>query len=160
MLVTANHGDFDHVEHVVRAADGGWRPEYLYDDSTVLLFGLESDGRLAALRDVRVMEGHGRDPNSSPQAGGHGQAGAHAHCAVIAPSVTGSWSATRAPTASWSTGWVTTPSNSSTPTNCRRRPGPGTSPSHPAATAPTSPASSPPRSPPTPSTRPRARCGR
>ncbi|MGW4433542.1 lactonase family protein [Streptomyces tendae] len=89
VLVTANHGDFDHVEHVVRADDGTWHTEYLYDDSTVLLYGLSADGRLAALRDVRVMEGHGKDPNFSPQAGGHGQSGAHAHCAVIDP--TGRW---------------------------------------------------------------------
>ncbi|MFF3505033.1 lactonase family protein [Streptomyces sp. NPDC003247] len=86
VLVTANHGDFEHVEHVVRADDGSWRTEYLYDDSTVLLFGLADDGRLAALRDVHVMEGHGKDPNFSPQAGGHAQSGAHAHCAVIDPS--------------------------------------------------------------------------
>ncbi|MFD7135458.1 lactonase family protein [Streptomyces sp. NPDC059894] len=86
VLVTANHGDFDHVEHVVRAEDGTWHTEYLYDDSTVLLYDLASDGHLAVLRDVRVMEGHGKDPNFSAQAGGHGQAGAHAHCAVIDPS--------------------------------------------------------------------------
>ncbi|MBQ0855526.1 lactonase family protein [Streptomyces sp. BH-SS-21] len=86
VLVTANHGDFDHVEHVVQAGDGTWHTQYLYDDSTVLLYALGTDGRLAALRDVQVMEGHGTDPNLSPQAGGHGQASAHAHCAVIDPS--------------------------------------------------------------------------
>ncbi|MDQ6948987.1 MAG: lactonase family protein, partial [Actinomycetota bacterium] len=86
VLVTANHGDFDHVEHVVRTSDGGWTVEYLYDDSTVLLYGIEPDGRLGELRDVRVLSGHGRDPNNSKQAGGHGQASAHAHCAVIDPS--------------------------------------------------------------------------
>jgi 6-phosphogluconolactonase len=86
VLVTANHGDFDHVEHVARTADGRWTTEYLYDDSTVVLYGLEPDGRLAAIRDVHVLRGHGSDPNGSPQAGGHGQASAHAHCAVLDPS--------------------------------------------------------------------------
>jgi 6-phosphogluconolactonase len=33
-----------------------------------------------------VLPGHGKDPNSSPQAGGHAQSSAHAHCAVIDPS--------------------------------------------------------------------------
>jgi len=86
VLVTANHGDFEHVEHVVRTADGGWGTEYCYDDSTVVLYGLEPDGRLGAIRDVHVCTGHGLDPNGSPQAGGHGQASAHAHCAVLDPS--------------------------------------------------------------------------
>ncbi|OIJ68308.1 lactonase family protein [Streptomyces mangrovisoli] len=86
VLLTANHGDFDHVEHVVRTADGGWDVEYLYDDSTVLLYGLRPDGALAGLRDVHVRTGHGPDPNTSPQAGGHAQSGAHAHSAVVDPS--------------------------------------------------------------------------
>ncbi|MDQ4490824.1 lactonase family protein [Sinomonas sp. ASV486] len=86
LLVTANHGDFDHVERVVRTDDGGWTVEYVYDDSTVLLYALQPDGALAKLLDVKVMDGHGQDPNSSPQAGGHGQSGAHAHSAVIDPS--------------------------------------------------------------------------
>ncbi|MGW2291537.1 lactonase family protein [Streptomyces phaeochromogenes] len=88
VLVTANHGDFGHVEHLVRKDDGTWTVKYLYDDSTVLLYGLDRNGRIGELRDVQVMSGHGRDPNSSPQAGGHGQASAHAHCAVIDPSGT------------------------------------------------------------------------
>jgi 6-phosphogluconolactonase len=46
ILVTANHGDFDHVEHVVQSADGGWVTTYLYDDSTVVLYELEPDGRI------------------------------------------------------------------------------------------------------------------
>lgn len=86
VLVTANHGGFDHVEHVARTPDGGWTVEYLYDDSTVVLYELEPDGRLGEIRDVHVLSGHGRDPNGSEQAGGHGQASAHAHCAVIDPS--------------------------------------------------------------------------
>lgn len=86
LLVTANHGSFEHVEHVVRTGDGQWTVEYLYDDSTVLLYGLEADGRLAGLRDVHLRGGHGPDPNGSPQAGGHGQASPHAHSAVLDPS--------------------------------------------------------------------------
>ncbi|MFD7814593.1 lactonase family protein [Streptomyces sp. NPDC059785] len=86
LLVTANHGDFEHVEKVRQAEDGTWQVEYVYDDSTVLLFGLEADGAVGPLRDVKVMEGHGKDPNSSPQAGGHAQSSGHAHCAVIDPS--------------------------------------------------------------------------
>lgn len=86
LLVTANHGDFEHVERVVRTADGRWTTEYRYDDSTVVLYGLEPDGRLGEIRDLYVCAGHGLDPNGSPQAGGHGQASAHAHCAVLDPS--------------------------------------------------------------------------
>jgi 6-phosphogluconolactonase len=86
VIVTANHGDFDHVEHVVRTGDDQWAVEYLYDDSTVILYEVEPDGRLGEIRDVQVLPGHGPDPNSSPQAGGHGQASAHAHCAVLDPS--------------------------------------------------------------------------
>jgi len=86
VVVTANHGDFDHVEHVVPTGDGGWTVDYLYDDSTVIVYDVEPDGRLGEIRDVQVLSGHGPDPNASPQAGGHGQASAHAHCAVLDPS--------------------------------------------------------------------------
>ncbi|KAA9165546.1 lactonase family protein [Amycolatopsis acidicola] len=86
VLVTANHGDFEHVERVVRTPEGGWDVEYLYDDSTVILYGLEDDGSLGEIRDLHVFSGHGKDPNGSPQAGGHAQASPHAHCAVIDPS--------------------------------------------------------------------------
>ena len=33
-----------------------------------------------------MFNGHGRDPNTSPQVAGHGQASPHAHCTVIDPS--------------------------------------------------------------------------
>jgi 6-phosphogluconolactonase len=85
-VITANHGDFQHVERVVRQSDGTWGAEYVYDDSTVVLFGLNSDGSLGHIRDVHVCAGYGSDPNSSPQNGGHAQASAHAHCAEIDPS--------------------------------------------------------------------------
>jgi 6-phosphogluconolactonase len=85
IAVSANHGSFDHVERVVQTAGGEWTTEYVYD-STVIVYDVEADGRLGTIRDVRVLTGHGKDPNSSPQAGGHGQASAHAHCAVIDPS--------------------------------------------------------------------------
>ncbi len=84
-LVCANHGDFQHVERVVRRPDGSWGCDYVYDDSTALLFALDADGGISALRDVHVFEGHGPDPNSSPQNGGHAQASSHAHCAVFDP---------------------------------------------------------------------------
>lgn len=86
VAISANHGSFDHVERVVQTADGAWTTEYVYDDSTVVLYGVEADGRLGAIRDLRVLTGHGKDPNSSPQVAGHAQASAHAHCAVIDPS--------------------------------------------------------------------------
>ncbi len=63
--------------------------EYLYDDSSVIMFGIGLDGRLEGIRDLFVVQGHGLDPNTSPQAGGHGQASAHAHSAVVDPS--GQW---------------------------------------------------------------------
>jgi len=86
IVVSANHGSFDHVEHVVQTPNGEWTTEYLYDDSTVILYDVAADGRLGKIRDIQVLSGHGKDPNRSPQAGGHGQASAHAHCAVIDPS--------------------------------------------------------------------------
>ncbi len=87
-LVSANHGSFDHVEHVVKTADG-WGVEYLYDHSTVILFDLELDGSVSRIADLEIFAPGGTDPNSSPQAGGHGQASGHAHCAVVDPS--GRW---------------------------------------------------------------------
>jgi len=86
LLVSANHGDFQHVEKVVRLPDGGWSTRYVYDDSTVVVFPLASDGAIAPASDVQIFEGHGPDPNTSPQNGGHAQASPHAHCAVIDPS--------------------------------------------------------------------------
>ncbi|MEF2071219.1 lactonase family protein [Consotaella aegiceratis] len=85
-LFAATHGGFDHIEHVVKSAEGTWGSEYLYDDSTVIMFDLETDGRIAAIRDLIALEGHGNDPNTSPQVGGHAQASAHAHCVVVDPS--------------------------------------------------------------------------
>ena len=86
IVISANHGSFEHTERVVQNADGRWMTEYHYDDSTVVMYALERDGKIGPICDVQVLSGHGKDPNSSPQAGGHGQASAHAHCAVIDPS--------------------------------------------------------------------------
>lgn len=86
VLVSASHGSFDHVERVFERADGSWDVEYLYDSSTVTAFDLGADGAIRGIRDLRELTGHGLDPNGSPQAGGHGQASAHAHCATIDPS--------------------------------------------------------------------------
>jgi len=86
VAVTANHGSFDHVERMIRTADGGWDVEFVYDDSTLVLYDLQPDGTLGPITDVQVLAGHGPDPNSSPQAGGHAQASPHAHSAVIDPS--------------------------------------------------------------------------
>ncbi|WP_343227978.1 lactonase family protein [Stakelama flava] len=85
-LVSANHGDFQHVEKVVQAEDGSWSVEYVYDDSTAILFALEDDGRISGITGLQVLSGRGTDPNSSPQNGGHAQSNPHAHCAVIDPS--------------------------------------------------------------------------
>lgn len=85
-LVSANHGDFQHVEKVSRRADGTWGVDYVYDDSTLVLYALEADGRIGAIHDVHVFDGQGKDPNFSFQNGGHAQSNAHAHCATIDPS--------------------------------------------------------------------------
>jgi 6-phosphogluconolactonase len=89
LLISANHGDFQHVEKVVRQSHGGWATDYFYDDSTVCAFDIEADGAIGALRDVHVFQGQGMDPNNSPQNGGHAQSNPHAHCAVVDPS--GDW---------------------------------------------------------------------
>ncbi|MBB3303909.1 MULTISPECIES: beta-propeller fold lactonase family protein [unclassified Enterobacter] len=83
-LACANHGDFDHVEKAI-FKNGQWVSEYVYDDSTVIIFSLNDDGSIAGISDLVVLEGHGKDPNRSPQAGGHAQASPHAHSAVFSP---------------------------------------------------------------------------
>ncbi|MBU9205429.1 lactonase family protein [Burkholderia multivorans] len=85
-LVTANHGSFVHVERVVQRSADEWVSEFVYDDSTVILYGIEDDGSVGRIRDLKILSGHGMDPNHSPQNGGHAQSSAHAHCAVIDPS--------------------------------------------------------------------------
>ncbi|UXY09840.1 lactonase family protein [Kosakonia sp. ML.JS2a] len=83
-LFSANHGDFEHVEKVV-FKEGKWTSEYVYDDSTVIMYSLNKDGSIAGINDLVVLEGHGKDPNNSKQAGGHAQASPHAHSAVVSP---------------------------------------------------------------------------
>lgn len=86
LLVCANHGDFQHVEKIVRDASGQWGIRYEYDDSSAILFSLTADGSINAITDIAVFSGHGKDPNFSPQNGGHAQSSPHAHCAVFDPS--------------------------------------------------------------------------
>lgn len=83
-IFTANHGDFDHVEKVI-FKDGEWVSDYVYDDATVIMYGLKEDGSIAGIHDLVVLQGHGMDPNHSKQAGGHAQASPHAHSAVVTP---------------------------------------------------------------------------
>lgn len=85
-LLSASHGSFDHVQRVVPAAGGGWTTEFVYDASTVILHRLAADGGFNGICDLHVLEGHGLDPNSKLQAGGHCQSSAHAHCATLDPS--------------------------------------------------------------------------
>ncbi|BBC73564.1 conserved hypothetical protein [Altererythrobacter sp. B11] len=86
LLVSANHAGFTHVEKLVQRDDGHWETRFDYDDSTVSVFPLTADGRIEPASDVHLFSGHGKDPNSSPQNGGHAQSGPHAHSAVIDPS--------------------------------------------------------------------------
>ncbi len=86
VLFTANHAFFDHVVKVVETADGKWAEKFEYDDSTVVQYGLAEDGSIGDVQDVCVFTGHGTDPNSSPQGGGHSQASPHAHIVVVDPS--------------------------------------------------------------------------
>lgn len=97
-LATANHGDFEHIEKVV-FKDGQWISEYIYDDSAVILYSLNEDGKIVGISDLVVLEGHGTDPNHSPQAGGHAQASPHAHCAVFSLMHVIYWSVTKVLTA-------------------------------------------------------------
>ncbi|MCU1481843.1 MAG: hypothetical protein JWQ19_2629 [Subtercola sp.] len=84
-VVTASHGSFEHVEHVIEV-DGGFIVENIYDDSAICLFPLTVDGGTEAASDVYVMRNHSLDPGPSPQAGGHAQASSHAHSALFDPS--------------------------------------------------------------------------
>ncbi len=54
VLVSAEHGSFDHVEHIVRKPGGGWTHEYSYDDAAAIMYGIEKDGSLSEIRDIRV----------------------------------------------------------------------------------------------------------
>lgn len=85
MLFCANHGDFQHVEKIEKDSEGNWVTRYEYDDSTAIAFSLDQTGNIAGIHDVMVFGGHGKDPNFSPQNGGHAQASSHAHCIVAAP---------------------------------------------------------------------------
>jgi 6-phosphogluconolactonase len=85
-LFTANHGFFDHVIKVVETEDGRWVNSFVYDDSTVVQYPLNADGSIGEATDVDRLGGHGKDPNSSPQGGGHAQASPHAHIVVVDPS--------------------------------------------------------------------------
>lgn len=86
LLFTANHGFFDHVVKAVETADGKWVEKFVYDDSTIVQYGIANDGSISDVQDVFVLSGYGTDPNSSPQGGGHAQASPHAHIVVIDPS--------------------------------------------------------------------------
>lgn len=85
-LFTANHGKFDVVIKAVETSDGKWVNAFVYDDSTVVQYPINAGGSLEPACDCYVLTGHGRDPNSSPQGGGHAQASPHAHIVVVDPS--------------------------------------------------------------------------
>ncbi len=85
-LFTANHGFFEHVIKAVETADGKWVNTFVYDDSTVVQYPLNADGSIEPACDCNVLTAHGKDPNSSPQGGGHAQASSHAHIVVVDPS--------------------------------------------------------------------------
>ena len=59
-LVSANHGDFQHVEKASKNADGQWQTEYCYDDSTLVKYEIASDGSLAGIDDAFVFQGQGK----------------------------------------------------------------------------------------------------
>jgi len=85
-LFTSNHGKFDAVVKVVETSDGKWANYFVYDDSTAVQYPLKADGSIEPACDCWVFTGHGKDPSSSPQGGGHSQASPHAHIVVVDPS--------------------------------------------------------------------------
>lgn len=85
VLYTASHGGFDHVEKIVRTADGKWGLTYDYDDAATAQYALNDDGSIGEVVDVALHRDHGQDPNRSPQHGGHAQSSGHAHCTAVAP---------------------------------------------------------------------------
>lgn len=85
-IFTASHGKFDHVVKVVETTDGHWVNQFVYDDSTIAQYPLNEDGSIEPCCDCMVLTGAGMDPNTSPQAGGHSQASAHAHIVKVDPS--------------------------------------------------------------------------
>lgn len=85
-LFTANHGFFDHVIKVIETENGKWVNTFVYDDATVVQYPLNADGSIGEATDVDRFVGHGVDPNSSPQGGGHAHASPHTHIVVVDPS--------------------------------------------------------------------------
>lgn len=85
VLYTASHGGFEHVEKIVRTADGKWGLTYDYDDAATAQYALNDDGSIGDVVDVALHRDHGQDPNRSPQHGGHAQSSGHAHCTAISP---------------------------------------------------------------------------
>lgn len=85
-IYTASHGKFDVVIKVVETSDGKFVNQFVYDDSTVGMYPVDANGAIGEACDCMVLTGHGLDPNTSPQAGGHSQASAHAHIVVVDPS--------------------------------------------------------------------------
>ena len=85
-VITASHGSFDHVQRIVESVDGAFSVENVYDDSSIALWPIEDDGTVGQLADLYVMNGHGTDPGTTPQAGGHAQASSHAHSSLVDPS--------------------------------------------------------------------------
>lgn len=85
-LFTISHGFFEHVIKAVETADGKWVNSFVYDDSTIVQYPLKADGSMEPACDCVVLTGHGRDPNDSPQGGGHAQASPHGHIVVVDPS--------------------------------------------------------------------------
>lgn len=86
ILYTASHGGFEHIEKIVRTADGKWGLAYDYDDAATAQYALLDDGAVGEVTDVALHRDHGQDPNRSPQHGGHAQSSGHAHCTVVDPS--------------------------------------------------------------------------
>lgn len=83
-IVTASHGSFDHVQHIVKT-DGGYDIVYLFDHSTICLYPINNNGFINPVSDVWTFDGHGKDPSDSPQVGRHPQASPHAHSATFDP---------------------------------------------------------------------------
>ena len=59
-LLASNHGSHTTVTcHYVQDSRGEWRLERGFDDSSIALFHLEEDGKIGALADLKVFQGHG-----------------------------------------------------------------------------------------------------
>jgi 6-phosphogluconolactonase len=82
-LFVSNHGEYGAISKVIKTAQGKWEVQPKYDDSSLAVFPIGSDGSIGEASDVVVLSGDDLNPEASWRAIG---IGAHLHGVNIDPS--------------------------------------------------------------------------